>query len=109
MSTEERETESVSVWTYTENAPAYAGAIAYLWGWSLNYDHQNAPFPLFLDLVGYSQERWGSKCSVWGTTETNGLGWLELDLLAKALIEYADNPHDCDRWLDGLHECEEHD
>jgi hypothetical protein len=96
------------IWEYVEQAPAFVGAIAQLWSWSLNYEHGDArrPFPLFLDLVGYSQERYGSKCSVWGTTEADGLGWIELDLLGKALCEYADAPHDCDRWLDGLDESE---
>ena len=98
--------ETVTVWEYADNPPPYCGSIAYLWGWSLNYDTANAPFPLFLDLVGYSQDRYGCKCSVWATTEADGLGWLELDLLGKALREYADNPHDCDRWIDGLLELE---
>lgn len=97
------------VWEYVDQAPAYVGNIAYLWSWSLNYDYGDArrPFPLFLDLVGYSQERYGCKCSVWGVTDgVEGMGWLELDLLGKALCEYADAPHDCDRWLDGLDEIE---
>jgi hypothetical protein len=96
------------IWEYVEQAPAYAGAIAQLWSWSLNYDMADTrrPFPLFLDLVGYSQERYGCKGSVWGVSEADGLGWIELDLLGKALCEYADNPHDCDRWLDGMDEVE---
>lgn len=96
------------VWEYVEQAPAYVGAIASLWSWSLNYDHSDSrrPFPIFLDLVGYSQDRYGCKCSVWGVSEADGLGWIELDLLGKALCEYADNPHDCDRWIDGLDEIE---
>jgi len=108
-----------SVWEYTENAPEYAHAIAYLWGWSLNYglNDPRSPFPLFLDLVGYSSDRFGERVS--GFTQTTdqlrrvgyngdefGLGWLELDLLAQALSEYADRPRDCDEWLDGLHACE---
>ena len=96
---------------YVDVAPAYVGNIAHLWSWSLNYDWGDArrPFPLFLDLVGYSQEHYGSKASAWSVSEAEGLGWLELDLLGKALCEYADAPHDCDRWLDGLIESESND
>ena len=94
-----------NVWAYVDESPAYVGAIAYLWSWSLNYEWGDArrPFPLFLDLVGYSQETYGSKQSVWGVTDgVEGLGWIELDLLGKALCEYADRPRECDEWLDGL-------
>lgn len=98
----------MSIWTYTEEAPAYVGNIVQLWSWSLNYDWSDSrkPFPLFLDLIGYSQETYGVKCSAWGTGEAEGLGWLELDLLGKALCEYADRPRDCDEWLNGLMESE---
>lgn len=98
----------MSVWTYVDECPPYVGAIAHLWSWSLNYDWGDArrPFPLFLDLIGYSQENYGCKSSVWGVGESEGLGWLELDLLGKALCEYADRPRDCDEWLAGLIESE---
>ena len=98
----------MSIWTYTEEAPAYVGNIVQLWSWSLNYDWSDSrkPFPLFLDLIWYSQEPYGVTCSAWGTSEAEGLGWVELDLLGKALCEYADRPRDCDEWLNGLMESE---
>ena len=102
----------LTIWEYVEEAPAYVGNIAQLWSWSLNYDWGDSrrPFPLFLDLIGFSQEHYGSKCSVWGVTDgVEGLGWIELDLLGKALCEYSDRPHDCDMWLVGLDESERND
>lgn len=100
-----------NVWTYTDEAPAYVGNIVQLWSWSLNYDWGDArrPFPLFLDLIGYSQEHYGSKASAWSISEADGLGWIELDLLGKALCEYTDRPQDCDLWIDGLIESEMND
>lgn len=93
-----------NVWEYTEAAPAFVGAIAELWSWSLNYDWGDSrrPFPLFLDLIGYSQDNYGAKSSVWAVSECGGFGWIELDLIGKALCEYADRPRECDDWLDGL-------
>lgn len=101
-----------TVWDHVEAAPAYVGNIAHLWGWSLNYtDRDNrpmtiAPFPLFLDLIGYAQDRWGNKCSVWGVTDCEGLDYLGAYNLAKALCDWADRPQDCEAWLDTLHQLE---
>jgi len=106
METEETTSAPSNVWEYVEAAPAFVGSICDLWSWSLNYDWKDArrPFPLFCDLVGYSLETYGDRLSSWGNGNetTEGLGWMELDKLGKALCEYADRPRECDDWLDGL-------
>jgi hypothetical protein len=111
MKAEDTTPAPTTVWEYVEAAPAFVGAIAELWSWSLNYAHNDPrrPFPLFLDLVGYSQEQYGFGLSSWNNGENyrqnncpEGLGWIELDKLGKALLEYADRPRECDDWLTGL-------
>jgi hypothetical protein len=111
METEDTTPAPTTIWEYVEAAPGFVSAIADLWGWSLNYDHQDPrrPFPLFLDLVGYSEEQYGCRLSTWGRNEqgsfggaVEGLGWIELDKLAKALLEYTDRPRECDDWITGL-------
>lgn len=76
-----------------EEAPDYAENTAHLFSWCEgNYDFP-APSTLFLDLIGYSEEEFGE----WQTKATKknpALGYLELDLLAKALTEYASRPND---------------
>jgi hypothetical protein len=59
--------------------------------------------------VGYSAEQYGFGLSSWNNGENHqqnncpeGLGWLELDKLAKALLEYTDRPRECDDWITGL-------
>ena len=111
METEDTTPAPTNIWDYVEAAPGFVSAIADLWSWSLNYDHSDPrrPFPLFLDLVGYSEEQYGCRLSTWGRNElgggggaVEGLGWIELDKLAKALLEYTDRPRECDDWLTGL-------
>lgn len=111
METEDTTQDPQTIWDYVEAAPGFVSAIADLWSWSLNYDHSDPrrPFPLFLDLVGYSDEQYGCRLSTWGRNElggfggaVEGLGWIELDKLAKALLEYTDRPRECDDWLLGL-------
>ena len=97
-----------TVWGIVEAAPAYVGNVAHLWSWSLNYTDRNnhpmdiAPFPVFLDLIGYYQERIGCKGSVWGVTDCDGLDYMGAHALAKALCDWADRPHEVEAWLDEL-------
>ena len=88
-----------SAYEVIEAAPDFVSACAYLYDWSQNYDHRNAPFPVFLDLIGYAQEHWGSKCSAWTITDCDGLDYMGSHALAKALMEWADRPHDVEEWL----------
>lgn len=99
-----------SVWEYAENAPKHCEATADLWHWSTNYDAGDGPISLFLDMIGYSAEVFGSP--LYGPAVRSGedrivgwdrfLGYVELDKLGLALREYADRPHDVRAWVDGL-------
>jgi hypothetical protein len=74
-----------------DTAPAYAEDTAHLFSWCEgNYDFP-APSSLFLDLVGYSEEEHGRNLTA---EKMPSLGYLEIDLLAKALTEYAQRPQD---------------
>lgn len=82
-----------------DNAPSYASDTAHLMSWCEgNYDFP-APSSLFLDLIGYSEEELGEDlCS----QKKPALGYLEIDLLAKALTEYATRPSDVFAWVSDL-------
>jgi hypothetical protein len=63
-------------------------AVAKLISWSENYDFPT-PASLFLDLIGYSEEEFGDRLC---REDLPNLGYLELDMLADALKQYADTP-----------------
>lgn len=85
------ETKAKTVWDLYENPPKEAAETSALAEWSLNYDHKTGnPYQIFLDLIGYSEEEYGVNC--FGGKFSNVLGYMELDYLADALKEYADNP-----------------
>jgi hypothetical protein len=74
-----------------DSAPDYAEDTAHLFSWCEgNYDFP-APSSLFLDLVGYSEDEHGLNLTA---EKMPSLGYLEIDLLAKALTEYAKRPQD---------------
>lgn len=84
-------------WEMLDNHPEYVSCLADLVSWSHNCDFPT-PFNLFLDLIGYSEERFGHNfCAKIPT-----LGFLELSKLAHALDEYATRPQDVDVWLEKL-------
>ncbi len=84
-----------------ENAPDYAKETAALIRWSENYDFPS-PASLFLDLIGYSADQYGEVlCSDLGEVSAR-LGYLECDMLADALKEYAARPQDITAWLEEL-------
>lgn len=85
------EQESKDFWSVCESAPDYADDVAHLAHWSTNYDHPT-PFAMFLDLIGFSEEEYGDRM-FYGEI-AGKFGYLELDLLAKALTQYADRPTD---------------
>ena len=75
-----------------DNAPEFVAATCGLMSWSENYDYPS-PGTLYLDLIGYSEEEFGAPmCEM--STITQKLGYLELDMLADALKEYARRPQD---------------
>jgi hypothetical protein len=82
-----------------DNAPDYAEDTAHLMSWCEgNYDFP-APSSLFLDLVGYSEDTIGENLTA---RKMPSLGYLEIDLLAKALTEYAKRPNDVRDFVDKL-------
>ena len=94
----------MSVWTYTEETPDRFASLVALWSWSLNFSHTDKgnPFPLFLDIIGYSVDNWGETL----TREVVPLGYIESSRLADALETYSTDPHGVTAWLDGLIESE---
>jgi hypothetical protein len=82
-----------------DNAPDYAWDTASLIGWCEgNYNHP-APSSLFLDIIGYSEEHLGYNLCA---EKMPNLGYLEIDLLAKALTEYASRPNDVGYFVEEL-------
>lgn len=73
-----------------EDAPRGCDAVQDLYSWSLNYDAGRGPFPLFLDLIGWSEDEYGTDLYSWSD---RALGYVELSKLASALKEYADSPY----------------
>jgi len=60
--------------------------------WSWNYDLEMNPFCIFLDLIGWSHEEIGEP--LYKGNPKDVLGYLELEMLIDALIEYRDAPDD---------------
>jgi len=83
-----------------EAAPAHSEAVARLWSWSENYDYPT-PATLFLDLIGYSDEHVGEPLFDMRKVSST-LGYLEIDMLADALKEYADRPGDVMAYVERL-------
>jgi hypothetical protein len=82
-----------------DNAPDYAEDTAHLMSWCEgNYDFP-APSSLFLDLIGYSEEQHGYNLCA---EKMPRLGFLEIDLVAKALTEYATRPNDVGEFVNKL-------
>lgn len=97
------ETQEISVWDYLERENPHAPETQALYAWGLNCERTSNPFLVFLDLIGWSMENYGDFLTMnGGITGFSSLGYLELDYLADALTEYADNPHSVREWVDGL-------
>jgi hypothetical protein len=85
------ETKPKTVWDLYENPPKGAEETSALAEWSLNYDYKTGnPYWVFLDLIGYSEENYGE--NLFSGKFSQVLGFMELDYLADALKEYAENP-----------------
>ena len=95
-----RRTTEDALWEFLERETKWATAVAdcYKWGRSCNRDGN--PFLAFLDLIGYFCETHGEQYRV--APEASSYSYKELGLLADALNEYADAPHEVHRWLDEL-------
>lgn len=92
-----------NLWEFLEEEPpTYAKETKALFEWSLNYDHHQRPFNLFLDLIRWSWDNYGVAMS-----DDVYLGYIEADYLADALKEWANNPHEVSAWIDALMSCED--
>ena len=85
--------------------PPQASAIEELHDWSLNYLPGNNPYCLFIDLIGYSKERYGESVYETPGKYSGVLGYKELCMLADALKLFENNGYDqMYEWCDALNE-----
>mgnify|MGYP000594813937 CR=1 FL=1 len=93
------DTQDLSFYDLIEQPFDGCERVAALWEWSTNCD-QPTPASFFLDLVGVSEDIFGEKM----VGEIPQMGYVELDLLGKALVEYSDRPdivrHYCQRLVE---------
>jgi len=82
------ETISTSAGELLESAPEILDDIVALYQWGTNCEWDHNPWAQFLDLIGYSVEKYGE--TIYNTH--NALGYLELDYLADALKCHATRP-----------------
>lgn len=95
------ETETKTIETLLTNAPKGCAETAQLYSWATNYDVKiGTPFGLFLDLIGFTAEYLSAEPLVKNPNEF--MGYLELDMLAKALAEYAERPVDVENYVAAL-------
>jgi hypothetical protein len=81
-----------TIWDLLESPKPSQEHTAGLISWSMNYDLKTGtPYHLFLDLIGYSDENYGEPLFNLANVQ-KVLGFMELDYLADALKEYAENP-----------------
>ncbi len=79
-------TETRDIWAMLEEpAPQGCEGVQDLYSWSLNYDAGKGPFPLFLDLIGWSADNFGE------TLTSDVVRKMAFWIYPKALVEDA-NP-----------------
>ena len=87
--------------------PPLASAIEELHHWSLNYLPGNNPYCVFIDLIGYSEDRYGESVYQAPGKYSGVLGYKELCMLADALKVFENNGYDqVYEWCDALNEQE---
>lgn len=91
------ETKTQNLWEFLEEEPKWAKETKALFEWSLNYDHDQRPFNLMLDLIGWSEDNYGVSMA-----KNVRLGYLEADYLGDALKEWANSPHEVEAWITEL-------
>ena len=88
--------------------PPQASAIEELHDWSLNFEAGLNPYCLFIDIIGYTADRWGFyafRHELKNCGET--FGYKELCLLGDALKIFENNGYDqVYQWCDALNEPE---
>ena len=98
MNTQEEE-QTVSVWDYLEDSPNDAERAEYLYRWGLNYDRDQNPFLVYLDLIGWTAENYGQTERLGATVILDYVG---AGHLADALTEWSDKPEQVWQWVEGL-------
>ena len=93
-----------NLWDFLEEDDDRAPEAKALFQWSLNYDHGNRPWELYLDIIQYSADRLGGDQY---DGRFRSIGYMEADYLGDALKEWALNPHRVERWIDALMDCED--
>lgn len=94
-------TKAKTIWELLEEEHPKAKETNALFQWSLNYDFEQRPFNLFLDLIGWSAERFGSPLFDMSTVHLS-IGYMEADYLGDALKEWATDPHGVEEWINTL-------
>jgi hypothetical protein len=104
-----------NLWEFLEEDDDRAPEAKALFQWSLNFDHGNRPWELYLDIIQYSADWLGGDQYVgwkddtrWAErTRFRSIGYMEADYLGDALKEWALNPHRVEKWIDALMDCED--
>ena len=95
-----------TIWDLLENPKPNQEQTAGLISWSMNYDLKTGtPYHLFLDLIGYSAENYGTPLFDLNNVQ-KVLGYMELDYLGDALKEYAENPQAVLAYIEAIDEAE---
>ena len=97
-------TTTTNLWEFLEQDTHYT-ATKDLFRWSLNFDHDSRPYNLFLDIIGWSEENFGTP--MFTAKPHTVFGYVEAECLALALREWANDPHGVERWIDRLMACED--
>lgn len=103
MTDDDTTTTGPDFWELLDDPPYGCNEVAQLFHWSTNFPAGTGPATLFLDLIGWSHEEMGAPIF---SMEDPALGYLELDKLARALLEYATNPWKVKRYVSKLVEAE---
>jgi hypothetical protein len=91
-------TAEKTFWELIETPAANVADVTELIHWSMNYDIKTGtPYHLFLDLIGYSFENFGER--LYQGELSAVLGYLEMDKIGRALIEYSSNPQAVEDWI----------
>ena len=96
-----------TIWDLLESPKPSQEHTAGLISWSMNYDLKSTgtPYLLFLDLIGYSEENYGQTMFNPANIQ-KVMGFMELDYLADALKEYAENPESVLYFIQEINEIE---
>ncbi len=89
--------------------PPQASAIEELHDWSLNFNTGVNPYCLFIDIIGYSVDRWGAYAYCHDLGDCGEIfGYKELCLLGDALKVFENHGYDdVYTWCDALNSAEE--